>query len=79
GLHLTAAHDPPAMTYANATHACLVEIDPASGVAKVLRYLVAHDCGVEINPAIVAGQVHGAVAMGLSGASMERCAYDRDG
>jgi len=48
-------------------------------VAKVLRYLVAHDCGVEINPAIVAGQVHGAVAMGLSGASMERCAYDRDG
>lgn len=79
GLHLTAAHDPPAMTYANATHACLVEIDPASGVAKVLRYLVAHDCGVEINPAVVAGQVHGAVAMGLSGASMERCAYDRDG
>ena len=78
GLHVTQAFDPPPMTYSNATHACEVEIDRATGGLAIRRYLVAHDCGNEINPTIVAGQVHGAVALGLSGAMMERCAYDAD-
>ena len=67
------------MTYANATHTCEVEIDRETGAAIIRRYLVAHDCGTEIHPTIVAGQVHGAVAMGLSGAMMEHCIYDADG
>ena len=50
-----------------------------TGALTIRRYLVAHDCGTEINPTIVAGQVHGAVAMGLSGAMMEHCAYSTDG
>ncbi len=50
-----------------------------TGALTIRRYLVAHDCGTEINPTIVAGQVHGAVAMGLSGAMMEHCAYSADG
>ena len=79
GLHATHAFDPPPMTYANATHACEVEIDRETGAVAVRRYLVAHDCGTEINPQIVAGQVHGAVAMGLSGAVMEHCVYDTNG
>jgi carbon-monoxide dehydrogenase large subunit len=79
GLHVTHAFDPPPMTYSNATHACEIEIDRATGALVIRRYLVAHDCGNEINPSIVAGQVHGAVALGLSGALMEHCAYDADG
>ena len=79
GLHLTYAFDPPPMTYANATHVCEVEIDRETGAITIRRYLVAHDCGTEINPKIVAGQVHGAVAMGLSGAMMEHCIYNIDG
>jgi carbon-monoxide dehydrogenase large subunit len=79
GLHVTHAFDPPPMTYANATHACEVEIDRDTGALAIRRYLVAHDCGTEINPTIVAGQVHGAVAMGLSGAMMEHCIYDANG
>lgn len=79
GLHVTAAYDPPAMTYANSTHAAIIEIDPETGALSFLRYVVAHDCGVEINPRIVEGQVHGAVAMGLSGAYMEAFAYGPDG
>jgi carbon-monoxide dehydrogenase large subunit len=79
GLHVTHAFDPPPMTYANATHACDIEIDRETGAVTIRRYLVAHDCGTEINPKIVAGQVHGAVAMGLSGALMEHCVYDTDG
>jgi carbon-monoxide dehydrogenase large subunit len=79
GLHLTLAYDPPAMTYANATHACVVAIDGETGALRIERYVVAHDCGTAINPAIVDGQVHGAVAMGLSGAMGEHCAYDAEG
>jgi carbon-monoxide dehydrogenase large subunit len=79
GLHVTHAFDPPPMTYSNATHVCEIEIDRATGGLVIRRYLVAHDCGNEINPTIVAGQVHGAVALGLSGAMMEHCAYDADG
>ncbi len=79
GLHVTHAFDPPPMTYANATHACEIEIDRETGALAIRRYLVAHDCGAEINPIIVAGQVHGAVAMGLSGAMMEHCVYDANG
>lgn len=79
GLHLTMAYDPPPMTYANATHACEIEVDAATGEITIQRYVIAHDCGTEINPMIVAGQVHGAVAMGLSGALMEHCHYDASG
>jgi carbon-monoxide dehydrogenase large subunit len=79
GLHVTHAFDPPPMTYANATHACEIEIDRETGALVIRRYLVAHDCGTEINPLVVAGQVHGAVAMGLSGAMMEHCVYDAHG
>ena len=79
GLHLTSAYDPPPMTYANATHACEVEVDVESGAIAIRRYVVAHDSGTEINPMIVAGQMHGAVAMGLSGALMEHCHYAKDG
>jgi aerobic carbon-monoxide dehydrogenase large subunit len=79
GLHLTMSYDPPPMTYANATHACEVEVDSQTGAIVILRYVIAHDCGTEINPMIVAGQVHGAVAMGLSGALMEHCYYDANG
>jgi len=67
------------MTYANATHACEIEIDRETGALTIRRYLVAHDCGAEINPIIVGGQVHGAVGMGLSGAMMEHCSYDNGG
>ncbi len=79
GLHLTMAYDPPPMTYANATHACIVAIDADTGAIRIERYVVAHDCGTAINPIIVEGQVHGAVAMGLSGTLGEHCFYDGDG
>ncbi len=79
GLHQLLAYDPPAMTYSNATHACVVEIDPETGAPRILRYVVAEDAGTRINPVIVAGQAHGAAAMGLSGAMLEHAAYGADG
>ncbi len=79
GLHEVFAYDPPAMTYSNSTHACVVEIDAETGTLRILRYVVAEDSGTRINPLVVEGQTHGATAMGLSGAMLEHCAYGEDG
>jgi carbon-monoxide dehydrogenase large subunit len=46
---------------------------------KILRYVVAEDCGRIINPMIVDGQVHGGVAQGIGAALYEELVYDEDG
>lgn len=79
GLEAHRAYDPPPMTYANSTHLCEVVVDTETGLVTPVRYLLAEDCGTQLNPAIVAGQQHGAVAMGLSGALREHIVYDADG
>jgi carbon-monoxide dehydrogenase large subunit len=79
GLDFNRTFDPPPMTYSNATHACEVEIDPGTGGLKILRYLVAEDCGTVLSPVVVQGQQHGAIAMGLSGALYEQVIYDASG
>jgi aerobic carbon-monoxide dehydrogenase large subunit len=79
GLEAHRAYDPPPMTYANATHLCEVVVDVETGLVTPVRYVLADDCGTMLNPMIVEGQQHGAVAMGLSGALRERVVYDADG
>jgi carbon-monoxide dehydrogenase large subunit len=46
---------------------------------RLLRYVVAHDCGTVINPIIVEGQVHGGVAQGVGGGLLEEIVYGDDG
>jgi carbon-monoxide dehydrogenase large subunit len=75
----TAYHHVPTVTYASAVHVAQVEVDRDSGAVRLLRYVVAHDCGTVINPMIVEGQVHGGVAQGVGGALFEEMAYDADG
>ncbi len=79
GLDFSKTYDPPPMTYSNAAHACVVEVDVRTGQVKLLRYLVAEDCGTVMNPRIVEGQQHGAVTMGLGGALFEHVQYDAQG
>jgi aerobic carbon-monoxide dehydrogenase large subunit len=75
----TAYHHVPTVTYASAVHVAQVEVDVGTGYVKLLRYVVAHDCGRVINPLIVEGQVHGGVAQGVGGALFEEMAYDEAG
>jgi carbon-monoxide dehydrogenase large subunit len=75
----SAYHHVPTVTYASAVHVAQVEVDPATGSVKLLRYVVAHDCGRVINPIIVDGQVHGGVAQGIGGALFEEMVYDETG
>lgn len=79
GLEATDYYDPPGVSITNAVHAACVAVDAATGRITVERYAVAHDCGRVINPLLVAGQVHGAVAQGLGEALMEGVIYDEDG
>ena len=79
GLEFHKTYDPPPMTYSNATHFCEVEVDTATGGIRLVRYLVAEDCGTLLSPVVVEGQQHGAIAMGLSGALFEHVQYDETG
>ncbi|MBI3370311.1 MAG: xanthine dehydrogenase family protein molybdopterin-binding subunit [Betaproteobacteria bacterium] len=76
GLDFSRTYDPPPMTYSNAAHVCEVELDVETGAVRILRYVVAEDCGTVLSPVVVEGQQHGAVAMGLSGALLEHMLYD---
>ncbi len=66
-------------TFASGMHAVIVETDPRTAEVSIVKYAVVHDCGRNINPMIVEGQVHGGVAQGIGGALYERIAYDSDG
>jgi carbon-monoxide dehydrogenase large subunit len=72
-------YDPINGTTACATHLAAVEVDPTTCFVKILKYVVAEDCGRIINPMIVDGQVHGGVAQGIGAALYEEMIYDEDG
>jgi len=65
--------------FAFGTHIAEVEIDPETGFVEVVHYVVAHDCGVVLNPMIVDGQIDGGVAHGLGNALSERVSFTDDG
>jgi aerobic carbon-monoxide dehydrogenase large subunit len=75
-LEASYTYDPINGTTAAATHLAVVEIDPVSCFVKILKYVVAEDCGRIINPMIVDGQVHGGVAQGVGAALYEEMIYD---
>jgi carbon-monoxide dehydrogenase large subunit len=72
-------YDPEETAYPYATHACVVAVDEETGDVEILRYVVAEDCGPEINPIVVEGQVHGATAQGIGGTLYEAMRYGPDG
>jgi carbon-monoxide dehydrogenase large subunit len=78
-LDVSVTYDAVQAAYPYATHVCMVEVDAATGAARILRYVVAEDCGVLINPMIVEGQVAGGVAQALGAALLEEIAYGPDG
>ena len=79
GLEATAFFDPSNFVYPFGTHICTVELDVETGEVKILRYVAVDDCGPQINPMIVEGQVHGGVIQGLGEALQEMAVYDEDG
>ena len=78
-LEASYTFDPINGTTAAATHLAMVEVDRVTCFVKILKYVVAEDCGRIINPMIVDGQVHGGVAQGVGAALYEEIIYDDAG
>jgi carbon-monoxide dehydrogenase large subunit len=73
-----ATKDTPS-TFPNGCHVAEVEIDPETGVVRIVRYTGVSDFGTIVNPMIVEGQLHGGVAQGIGQALMEQVSYDASG
>ena len=79
GLKEGAFYDPTNFTFPAGTYVCEVEVDPETGVTKVVQFVAADDFGRIINPMIVEGQVHGGIAQGIGQAMLEGAIYNADG
>ena len=79
GLEATSFYDPPNFTFPFGAHVAVVEVDVDTGQVALKRYLAVDDCGPQINPVIVEGQVHGGVVQGIGQALWEECVYDENG
>lgn len=79
GLEATSFFEPSACTFPFGTHICVVEIDKDTGEAELTKYYAVDDCGRQLNPMIVQGQIHGGIAQGVGQAMFESVVYDDDG
>ncbi|MEP6693318.1 MAG: molybdopterin cofactor-binding domain-containing protein, partial [Chloroflexota bacterium] len=79
GLEATTYYDPPNFTFPFGTHVAEVEVDPETGAIEIIRYSACDDCGRQINPMIVEGQLHGGITQGIGQALYETAVYDANG
>ncbi|HZE65128.1 MAG TPA: aerobic carbon-monoxide dehydrogenase large subunit [Sporichthyaceae bacterium] len=79
GLENNAYYDPPNLTWPFACYIATVEVDPATGVWDVLRFVAVDDCGVRINPMVVEGQIMGGLTEAYAMSNMQFQTYDEDG
>ena len=66
------------LTFPNGAHVVEVEVDPDTGAVDLVRYTAVDDYGVMVNPMIVEGQAHGAMAQGIGQALTEQAVYDAE-
>ena len=78
-LEAQVSWDPPNFTFPFGTHVAVVEIDTETGRVQLRDYVAVDDCGNQVNPLIVEGQVHGGILQGVAQALWEEVVYDADG
>jgi aerobic carbon-monoxide dehydrogenase large subunit len=76
GLFEAGTHRSNRANYPNGCHVCEVEIDPETGKAALVRYVVIDDVGTVLNPMLLKGQIHGGIAQGAGQILMEDLTYD---
>jgi carbon-monoxide dehydrogenase large subunit len=79
GLEASSFFEPPNCTYPFGTHIVAVELDRETGQVKFLKYVAVDDCGRQVNPLLVEGQVQGGIAQSIGAALMEKTVYDESG
>jgi carbon-monoxide dehydrogenase large subunit len=78
-LSAEATIDPQDFSYPHGTHLAAMEVDTQTGKVTLRKYVCVDDVGVQVNPMIVEGQVHGGLAQGIGQALYEGAFYDEDG
>jgi carbon-monoxide dehydrogenase large subunit len=79
GLEASSFFEPPNCTFPFGTHIVAVEVDRDTGQVKILKYIAVDDCGKQVNPLLVEGQVQGGIAQSIGAALMEKTVYDENG
>jgi carbon-monoxide dehydrogenase large subunit len=79
GLEATSFYDPTNFVFPFGTHIAVVEVDKASGIVTLTKYVAVDDVGNVVNPMIVDGMVHGGIAQGVAQALWEGASYDNTG
>ena len=79
GLWDTTFYALPTVTWSSGVHVAVVEVDPDTGQITILKYVMVHDCGRQLHPVIVEGQMMGGLLQGLGVPLGERLAYDDAG
>ena len=72
-------YDPPNFVFPFGTHVAVVEVDTETGEVDLVDYAAVDDCGPQVNPMIVEGQLHGGIVQGAAQALWEEAVYDDDG
>jgi carbon-monoxide dehydrogenase large subunit len=79
GLTGDVSWDPPNFVFPFGTHIAVVEVDTETGQVDLVDYAAVDDCGNQINPLIVEGQIHGGITQGIAQALWEEAVYDEEG
>jgi len=79
GLEASSFFEPPNCTYPFGAHIVAVEVDRDTGEVKIVKYVAVDDCGHQVNPLLVEGQVQGGIAHSIGQALFERTVYDENG
>ena len=79
GLEASSFFEPPNCTYPFGTHIVAVEVDRDTGEVGFVKYVAVDDCGNQVNPLLVEGQVQGGIAHSLGQVLFERAVYDENG
>lgn len=79
GLEVTSFWEPESCVFPFGTHICVVEVDKETGEAEITRYVAIDDCGKQLNPMLVAGQIHGGITQGIGQAMVEGAIYAENG
>ena len=79
GLEASSFFEPENFTFPFGTHIAAVEIDRETGEVRIVKYVAVDDCGPQINPLLVEGQVQGGIAHSIGQVLFERTVYDEQG
>jgi carbon-monoxide dehydrogenase large subunit len=79
GFEASHFFEPENFTFPFGTHICAVEVDRETGDVRIVKYIAVDDCGPQLNPLLVEGQVQGGIAHSIGQVLFEQTVYDENG